>query len=284
MRKLHVLALMAMLVFMAQAARADDASETEVALRSSLGQMVSGAEEQARRLLEAMKQGNARAFLDLFDIEALHEDAAEEEGEVAKLAEFAKKLREAVEAEFKDGPAQGFEYEVVGSVTVVKVKVRQSKDAEWQEHEIGFVKEDGQWKISVEGMKAFDLGPGFPGGISRRGQTIQAAVKKMLEATRAGDFKTIAGYIDWKAIYDQIPEEMRGGKEFEDWKNEVIETAGKEVKPEKDFEYEILEVKEEGDTATVKVKTRENKDAEWREDTVKFKKVDGAWKTTMGSM
>jgi ketosteroid isomerase-like protein len=132
------------------------------------------------------------------------------------------------------------------------------------------------WIVAVLAIVAVALGCGAGGGAA------ESVAKKILEAGKAGDFDTIAKYMDWKGIYDQIPEEARGGKSFEDCKKEAIEAAKKEVKPEKDFEYQILEVKEEGDTATVKTKTRKNKDAEWREDTVTFKKIDGTWKTTLG--
>jgi hypothetical protein len=132
------------------------------------------------------------------------------------------------------------------------------------------------WIVAVLAVVVVAFGCGAGGG------SAESVAKKILEAGKAGDFDTIAKYMDWKGIYDQLPEEARAGKSFEDWKKESIEAAKKEVKPEKDFEYEILEVKEEGDTATVKTKTRPNKDAEWREDTVTFKKIDGTWKTTLG--
>jgi hypothetical protein len=132
------------------------------------------------------------------------------------------------------------------------------------------------WIVAVLAVVVVAFGCGAGGG------SAESAAKKMLEATKKGDFDTIAKYIDWKAAYDQLSEEQRAAKKFEDWKKEQIAEVKPLFKPEKDFEYEILEAKEEGDTATVKVKSRENKDAEWREDTVTFKKVDGAWKTTMG--
>ena len=280
MKKLWI--VMAALVLLA--ATADATEEEGTAARTSLTQEPAGTEAVAMELLEAMKQGDVAGFTELLDLEALHTDATAGQEDQPSLEAFVKDVREAVEKEFSDGPATNFEYEVLGTVTVVKVKVRTDTDAEWQEHGIAFAQKNGEWTITAEGMKALDFGFSPRGPISRHAVSAADAMKKLLEAVEKGDADTIVEYIDLKGIYESIPEEYRGHMKFEDWEKEARDEMKKEIKPEEGFIYEILSAEEKGDKATVTVKTKEKEDAEWEERTIILKKINGTWKLTIEGM
>jgi len=130
--------------------------------------------------------------------------------------------------------------------------------------------------ITVLAVVAIVLGCGAGGGA-------KGTVEKLFKAVQKGDADTLSNYIDWKGIYESIPEEYRGEAKFEDWEKEARDGMKKEIKPEEGFEYEVLSAEEKGDTATVKVKIKENKDAKWEERTIPLKKIDGKWKITMES-
>ena len=253
----------------------------------------SGAEEVAAQLLEAMKQGEAHTFLRLLDLRALYKDAARTEGRRRTpwaFWAFVTDVHRAAKAEFGGGPDEGFEYRIIGSErqgdeTIVTVKVRLSEDDEWQEHTIGFTARSGEWKITVEGMKAFDFGHGDPGPIGRGAGSVVDAVKEVLEAVRTGDADVILDHMDLNGMYEAtVPQEQRGALTYEDWERQMLEAIKRSVKPKPDFEYEIISAETKGDRATVTTKTKESKDAEWEETKVSFEKIGGKWKLTWKGM
>jgi len=129
--------------------------------------------------------------------------------------------------------------------------------------------------VALLGLIAIALGCGPGGGA-------EGTAKKLLEATKTGDADTLADHIDWKGMYESIPEEYRGDKTVEDFEKEARAEMKKHTdEANEEFEYEILSCEEEGDTATLKVKTKENKDADWEERTIILKKIDGKWVITM---
>ncbi len=129
------------------------------------------------------------------------------------------------------------------------------------------------WLVAVLGVTVIAFGCG-PGGA-------EGTAKKLLEATKSGDADVILDHLDLKGMYESLPETAREALKYEDWVKEAREGMKENIKPNKEFEYEIISSKQEGDTATVKVKTKENKEAEWKEREVPFKKIDGKWKITM---
>jgi hypothetical protein len=137
------------------------------------------------------------------------------------------------------------------------------------------------WCVLILAVFAVAIGCGAGGGA-------KGAAEKVLKAVQAGDSDTIMDHIDLKGIYEMQKKQMEAfGQEvpeYDEWEKSFREDGKKDAKPNKEFKYEIIDVKEEGDTATIKVKTKENKDAEWEEDTVTMKKIDGKWKLTMESM
>ncbi|MBN1918845.1 MAG: DUF4878 domain-containing protein [Verrucomicrobia bacterium] len=113
------------------------------------------------------------------------------------------------------------------------------------------------------------------------GGNAESTATRMLDAIKANDVEAAMNYMDLKTMYDKITETLKAAQQevpkFEDWKKEFIEQAKKEAKdnPQK-FDYKNLEVKEEGDTATVTVEIKED-DKDWKKQTVTLKKVDGKW-------
>jgi hypothetical protein len=254
----------------------------------SLG-LGSGAEKLAAQLLEAMKQGEAQTFLRLLDLRALYNDAARTEGQRRTLPAFwafVTHVHRAAKAEFGSGPDEGFEYRIIGSErqgdeTIVTVEFRSSEDGEWQEVPIAFTATSGEWTITVEGMKAFDFGTGVAGPISRGEGTAMDAVREMLEAAKTGDVDAILNHIDLRGMYEAgVPEEAREQMNYEDFEKMTRQAMKQNMKPKPDFEYEIITSEGKGDTATVKVRTKEDKDAEWEETDVPFERIDGKWKIT----
>lgn len=131
------------------------------------------------------------------------------------------------------------------------------------------------WLVAVLVVTVIAFGCGAGGGA-------KATAKKILEAGKTGDADVILDHLDLKGMYEaQVPEGMREQMKYEDFEKKMREGIKKNVKKNPDLEYEIISVEEEGDTATVTVKTKMNKDAEWEEAKVPLKKIDGKWKITM---
>ena len=272
-------------LFAVGVAGAKDTPKTDARVPSLV--LGSGAEEVAAQLLEAMKQGEAQTFLRLLDLRALYKDAARTEGRRRTpwaFWAFVTNVHRAAKAEFSGGPAEGFDYRIIGSErqgdeTIVTVKFRSSEDAEWQEVPIAFTATSGEWKITVEGMKAFDFGYGARGPIGRGDGSAVGTMKRILEGVKNGDASAFIDHMDLRGMYKaMVPAEQRQQLKYEDFEKTVREGMKKNIKPSPDFEYEIISSETKGDEATVKVKTKENKDAEWKEMTVPFKKIDGKWK------
>jgi len=253
-----------------------DIQDTSLSLRAS-------AKEIAAELLEAMKRGDAQAFVQRLDLRALHDEAVKQEDETAEFAEFVESLEAKAEAAFGDEPADDFEYEITGSIVLVKVRVRHGEDGEWREHEIAFVEEDGGWRITPEGMRQFDFGYGRRGPIARRvpeAESAEAAAEAMLEGIREGDADVMLDHLDLKGLYEQaVREEMRAEMPYEQFRKILRENVERREAKE-DFEYQVLGSKADGDATIVTVKTKEDKDAEWEEHEVPLKKIDGTWKIT----
>jgi ketosteroid isomerase-like protein len=132
------------------------------------------------------------------------------------------------------------------------------------------------WLVVVLAVTVIALGCGAGG-------SAESAAKKILEATKTGDADTILDHMDLKGMYESLPEMARGGLKYEDWEKKTREQMKKMFEPNPEFEYEIISCKEEGDTATLKTKTKEHKDSEWEERETTLKKIDGTWKITADS-
>jgi len=290
MRKTTVALLpaLAAIALVAQAIGGPRADDT--ALDVSMPRVHVGAEMQAAELLEAMKQGDAHTFLRRLDLIALYKQHRLEGDEETTFWAFVAKARRAVKAEFGDAPAEGFDYTIVGSrteaaETIVTVKVRHAKDAEWQEHQLPFARKNDRWKITVEGMKAFDFGFGAPGPIRRGADTAVEAMKHILDGVKRGDATVLLDHLDLKGMYEQmVPEQVREQITLEEFEKLVREGAQREQEAPEGFDYEILGSRLKGDATIVRVKVKEDTDAEWEEHEVEFKKIDGTWKITAEGM
>jgi hypothetical protein len=125
---------------------------------------------------------------------------------------------------------------------------------------------------------AFGCGAGGGGGV-------EATAKKLLDATKSGDVDAWLDHIDLKGMYEaQVPAGAREQVKYEDFVKTTRDAMKRGLKPNPEFEYQIISSEEKGDTATVKVKTKESKDAKWEEADVPFKKIDGKWKLTWEGM
>jgi hypothetical protein len=143
------------------------------------------------------------------------------------------------------------------------------------------------WLVAVLAIFAVSLGCAGGGG----GGSAKGAAKALLEARKTGDVESAMEYMDLQGIYDEMKKMTEGMGDmaaempkFEEWKKQFIAEAKKNPEVNKEFTYEIVEATETGDTATVKVKTKDKKDAEWEEETFTFKKIDGKWKLTVESL
>ena len=117
------------------------------------------------------------------------------------------------------------------------------------------------------------------------GGSAKSVAVKILEAGKTGDADVLLDHMDLKGMYEaNVPEDAREQLKYEDWEKQTREAMKTGVKANPDLEYEVISAEEKGDSATVKVKTKDNKDAEWEENTVILKKIDGKWKLTWESM
>lgn len=240
------------------------------------------AEEAAEQLLEAMQQGDTSTFLDLLDLKALYYDIVGEDAEERWFWNFVKDVREAVKAEFEDGPVEGFEYEVVGTMTVVRVRFRLGEDSEWQEHQIALAEDDGAWKVTVEGMHALDFGFGHGGPISRHAEDVRDVAEMVFEAFKNGDVDGVLDRMDFVGMYESIPEEYRPA-DYDKWLEDTREDLADDIEPEEGADYKILDVEMRGDDeAVVTVQIKERADDDWDEEKLVFVKIDGRWMLSLG--
>ncbi len=137
------------------------------------------------------------------------------------------------------------------------------------------------WIVIVLAAVAISLGCGGGGGA-------EAAAKKMLQAMKDGDVDTFLNYLDFKGQYDKMSEAERGGMDYEAFEKMTkgFMSAALEADKEKaaKIEFKVLGSEVKDDVTMVKVKKRDNAEAEWEEDEIPYKKVDGKWKTDLGSM
>ena len=106
-----------------------------------------------------VKKGDKSVVYDYVDLKGMYDNTPEEKRDGMSFEQFEKMIREAPKPEGEDEKApEGFDYKILGSevkddVTIVKVKVKENEDAEWEEHEVLFKKIDGKWKITAEGIE-----------------------------------------------------------------------------------------------------------------------------------
>ncbi len=130
------------------------------------------------------------------------------------------------------------------------------------------------WCVAILAVFALTIGCGAGGGA-------EGAAKKILEGIKKGDNSVIFDHVDLKGFYEaSVPEAQREEFPFEKFEKMMREAAEKEKEVPEGFEYEILGSEVKGDVTIVKVKVKENKDAEWEEQEVPFKQIDGKWKIT----
>lgn len=136
------------------------------------------------------------------------------------------------------------------------------------------------WIVVAAFVVALALGcgkGGDNGGDNGGADTAEGAAKQMLTAMKKGDIDALLGCADIKAMYDQLPEEGRGGKSFDEWKKELREQT--EASLTTDFDFEVTGSEAVGDVTLVKVKfTPAGGEAE--ELDIPFKKVGGQWRAT----
>ncbi len=107
------------------------------------------------------------------------------------------------------------------------------------------------------------------------------AVVKVHEAAKANDWRTVFHMVELPEQFKQQIEMAGGIDKVADFTATAMKSAGFVLK-----DYQVLESKTEGDTATVKVKTTETvRGADKTETTdVKLKLVNGEWKVDLSSL
>lgn len=134
------------------------------------------------------------------------------------------------------------------------------------------------WILALVGALAITLGCGVGGGGGAEG-----AAKNILEGVKKGDASALLEHLDLKSMYEELPEmarEQMTYEEFEKMTREAMETAAGEEDPPEGFEYKILSSEVKDDATIVKIQVKEDKDAEWKDYDVPFKKIDGKWKVS----
>jgi hypothetical protein len=248
----------------------------------------SSAKEVAAELLSAMKRGDAHAFVQRLDLRALYGEAVDQKGEAPEYAEFVENVEARAKAAFDSEPAEGFEYEITGSVVLVRVRVRHGEDDTWREHEIAFAEADGGWRITPEGMRQFDFGHGRGGPIARPlgpVQSAEAAAERLLEAEKKGDKAAVLDHLDLEGLYEiMVPEANRGKMTFAKFQKKMREEAEGHHEAPEGFDYEVLSSEVKDDVAVVTVKVKAHTNVDWKEYEVPFKQIDGKWKMTPGGL
>ena len=118
-----------------------------------------GPEAVAKKLIEATKKGDMDAMLDCSDLKAIYEGGVPlldpEPDEDLSFEQWEKAFREQTIRDAGDIRRPDLEYQILGTeeedgVTYVKIKARESKESDWEEVELPFVKVDGEWKCNAE--------------------------------------------------------------------------------------------------------------------------------------
>jgi hypothetical protein len=129
------------------------------------------------------------------------------------------------------------------------------------------------WFVAILAVAVIAVGCGVGGGGA------EGAAKDILEGVKKGDSSVLLDYLDLKGMYEQqVPEEAREQMTFEQFEQQMRDALGKEKEAPEGFEYEILGSEVKDDVTLVKVKVKEDKDADWEQHEVPFRKIDGKWK------
>ena len=115
-----------------------------------------GAGAAAKKMLDAMKEGDMDTVLKYVDLKGLYDKQSEEQRKAMGITDFeayekmTKGMLTAMFEASKEETAE-LEFKILGSqvkddVTIVKFKTRKNAEAEWEEDEIPFKKVGGTWK------------------------------------------------------------------------------------------------------------------------------------------
>lgn len=129
------------------------------------------------------------------------------------------------------------------------------------------------WLVVVLAVTVIAFGCGAGGGA-------KGTAQKLVNAYKKGDVATICDHIDFKSIYDMMPAMARQNQSFEEFEKSSRKQMEDSFEEERNEEWDaqVISAEETEDTATVKMKIKAKKDAEWKEVDVPFKKIDGKWK------
>lgn len=110
------------------------------------------AEDVTRKMLDAIKRGDADTVLECMDLETLYNDLRRTKGDAAPSFD---NWLEHTRLTYANPPVPGRQFEILGSEErgdgmVVRFRTRHQPDEEWSEEELYFAKVDGRWKVSVE--------------------------------------------------------------------------------------------------------------------------------------
>ena len=121
-----------------------------------------GPEAVAKKVLEAVKAGDVDAWIDCYDLKAVHEGGASvyvSDADVnVSFEQWLKKFRKMMMRNAAGWTERDAEYEILDTAeedgtAYVRIKSRVDKGSAWKEFELPFRKVDGEWKCILLGAK-----------------------------------------------------------------------------------------------------------------------------------
>ena len=232
-----------------------------------------GPEAAARKVFEALKEQDTDVLLDLIDFRKMYDKTPPEERTRLRYKDFETIQRGRLTAAFHENRQEGLDYEILGAVTYITVRVKPDADAEWEEIEVPIRNVDGTWKVSSEWILEALAGSGA-----------EETARRILEGVKNGDRKPLMEHLDLKGLYEmQVPEELREETSYEDFEKEFFSFV-EDSDPPEGFDYEILGSEKKGDLVIVTVRIKEDEDADWEQEEMEFKRMVGKWKITAEGM
>jgi hypothetical protein len=116
---------------------------------------LTGAEAVADKIFADLKAGKIDALVAHTDVEGIYKQIPQEEGAEMTLEEFEQQMRQGLQQTMAGGVPPEAEYMIVGSetqgtMTLVKIRLRESPQAEWEEMKFPLANIDGEWKLTAE--------------------------------------------------------------------------------------------------------------------------------------
>ena len=124
-------------------------------------------EAVAKKLITAIKEGDAEAMANYVDWKDAYSSLPEAERKATKFEDWEKGRREEAKTTEKKEINEDWDAQVLGSdikenTATVKMKIKTTKDGEYAEVAVPFSKVDGKWKIGQKGLTTMIAGGELP--------------------------------------------------------------------------------------------------------------------------